>query len=102
MSGKSEPIQEITVSDEMLFPDAKFLTGVVERRSAGGFVLRAARTGKIVKYSATTETDGAPLQGKYPRMTDGAPHVSPSDTCFYCVTTGGATYCTQVLCPLPP
>jgi hypothetical protein len=37
MSGKSEPIQEITVSDEMLFPDAKFLTGVVERRSAGGF-----------------------------------------------------------------
>jgi hypothetical protein len=42
------------------------------------------------------------LQGKYLRMTDGAPHVSPSDTCFYCVTTGGATYCTQVLCPLPP
>ena len=101
MSGKLEPIREITISDEMLFPDVQSLTGVDERKSAGGFVLRATRTEKIVTYSAT-DTYGAPLPGKYLRMTDGAPHVTPRETCFYCVTTGGATYCTQVRCPDPP
>jgi hypothetical protein len=95
MSGK------LIISDEMLFPEVHSLTGVEERKSAGGFVLRATRTGKIVEYSAT-DSYGAPLQGKYLRMTDGAPHASPRDTCFYCVTTGGATYCTEVLCPDPP
>jgi hypothetical protein len=29
MSGKLEPIQEITVSNELLFPDARSLTGAV-------------------------------------------------------------------------
>jgi hypothetical protein len=101
MSSKLEPIREITVSDEMLFPDVASLTGVVERKSAGGFVLRAARTGKVVDYSAT-DTYGSPLQGKYLRTSDGAPHASPRSRCYFCVTSGGATYCTEVLCPDPP
>ena len=101
MSSKHDPIREITVSDEMLFPDVQSLTGVTERKSAGGFILRVTRSEKTVKYSAS-DPDGAPLQGRYLRVTDGAPQVSSLDqTCFYCVTTGGATYCTQVLCPTP-
>lgn len=93
MSGK------LTISDEKLFPEVHSLTGVEERKSAGGFILRATRSGKIVEYSAT-DSSGTPLQGKYLRMTDAAPHAAaPGNTCFYCVTTGGATYCTEVLCP---
>jgi len=100
MNDKHESIREITVSDEMLFPDAESLTGVVERQSAGGFVLRATKTGKIVQYSAT-DIDGAPMQGKYLRMIDGAPNADASCQmhCFYCVQSGGAWYCTEVLCP---
>jgi hypothetical protein len=101
MSDNDVSIHEITLSEEMLFPDAQSLTDVAERPSAGGFILRATRTGNTVRYSAT-DGDGMVLQGKYLRMTDGAPQVSPFETCFYCVTTGGATYCTEVLCPLPP
>jgi hypothetical protein len=98
MSGKLEPIQEITVSNELLFPDARSLTGAVERQSEKGFVLRATKAGKSVKYSAA-DSYGAPLQGKYLRITDGAPKVSAAETCFYCVQYGGAWFCTQVLCP---
>ncbi len=36
MNGRLESIREITISDEMLFPDAESLTGTIERQSAGG------------------------------------------------------------------
>jgi hypothetical protein len=72
MSDNDVSIHEITLSEEMLFPDAQSLTDVAERPSAGGFILRATRTGNTVRYSAT-DGDGMVLQGKYLRMTDGAP-----------------------------
>jgi hypothetical protein len=99
MSEKAfDQIREFTLSDEMLFPDAKSLTGLIERQSEAGFTLKAKKSGKIVKYSATGP-DGTELEGKYLKMIDGAPIVTPLETCFYCVKYGGAWFCTEVLCP---
>ena len=102
MSKELERIRELTVSDEMLFPDAKSLTGVVERQSKQGFVVRATKAGKTVEYSAA-DSDGTPLQGKYMRMSDGAPHASAHEEhCFYCVHYGGAWFCTEFICLYRP
>ena len=77
MSGKPEP-REIIISDEKLFPDVQSLADREERQSAGGFILRATRNGKIVEYSAT-DASGVPLPGRYLRMADGAPHGAAPD-----------------------
>ncbi|MET0596768.1 MAG: hypothetical protein ABWZ57_02765 [Mesorhizobium sp.] len=99
MSGKPEP-REIIISDEKLFPDVQSLADREERQSAGGFILRATRNGKIVEYSAT-DASGVPLPGRYLRMADGAPHGAARQTCYYCVVVDGTPYCTEVLCPDP-
>jgi hypothetical protein len=101
MSDQHQATREITVSNEMLFPDVETLTGMVERPSAGGFMVRATRANNLIEYSAV-DAHGAHLPGEYLRMRDGAPHVSPLDTCFFCVTSRGVTYCTEVLCPERP
>ncbi|HEY7252220.1 MAG TPA: hypothetical protein VIG37_17105 [Methylomirabilota bacterium] len=99
MSDELAP-REITISDEMIFPDIKSLKGVVERRSVKGFVLRAT-IGKTVQYSAA-DAYGSPLRGTYLQMTDAAPHGSARSRCYFCVESGGNLYCTEVLCPDPP
>ena len=100
MSDELAP-REITISDEMIFPDIKSLKGVVERRSAKGFVLRATIEGKTVKYSAT-DAYGSPMRGTDLRITDGTPHGSARSRCYFCVESQGSLYCTEVLCPDPP
>lgn len=100
MSKDLERIRELIVSDEMLFPDAKSLTGVVERQSKEGFVLRATKAGKTIQYSAI-DSDGTPLEGKYLKVSDGDPQFYLPDHCLYCVLYRGAYYCTEVLCPSP-
>lgn len=100
MSDEIERIRELTIVDEMLFPDAKSLTGVVERQSKEGFVIRATKAGKTIRYSAA-DSDGAPLHGKYLRMGDGGLHPELPDHCLYCVNYRGSWFCTEVLCPDP-
>jgi|GEM_PF-6165190 hypothetical protein len=100
MSDEPAP-REITISDEMIFPDIKSLKGVVERRSAKGFVLRATIDGETVKYSAA-DAYGSPLRGAHLQMTDATPHGSARSRCYFCVESGGNLYCTEVLCPDPP
>jgi hypothetical protein len=100
MSKEHERIKELSIIDEMLFPDAKHLTGEVERQSKEGFVVRATKAGKAVRYSAT-DSDGKTLEGKYLNVSDGGPHPLVADQCFYCVNYQGSWYCTEVLCPEP-
>ncbi|MGK9235049.1 hypothetical protein KXS07_25545 [Inquilinus limosus] len=101
MSADNYASGEVIIREGIIFPNLGEITDTVEHQTPDGFIIRASRDGKVVRYSAL-DAGGASLPASYLSLSDGDPKASFRTKCFFCVMDQGHYYCTEVLCPDPP